>query len=274
MANYQALGTGPISFVDAHQKQQQIPLNAITFNAGNADASGWPLYTANKTIVDALLAQMVSQGLLTAGKQTAPTPSLTITAAQPGTTGNVIVVTFANPNPGAGTVDVTVSASEVYPGLASAGLAAALGTTPATANGIVYLESNNNKDPAAFSGNISGGPGFDCVVAAADADPAGAFTLAATNTTNAADASSIKIDVTLDPVPATTFTLTASWKKTQAGVSLATLETPATNPFAMLVSFAGPVGGSLPAAGTVTLQGGSAATSTPEQAATAQVFSS
>ena len=25
MANYQALGTGPISFVDAHQKQQQIP---------------------------------------------------------------------------------------------------------------------------------------------------------------------------------------------------------------------------------------------------------
>jgi hypothetical protein len=278
MANYQALGTGPVSFVDAHQKQQQIPLSAITFSAGDADASAWSLWSTissgDQGIVKALLTQLVSQGLLTPGTQTAPTPSLTVTAAQPGTTGNVIVVTFAAPNPAAGTVNVTVSANEVYPGLTLATLSSALGTSAATANGLVFLQGAPNKDPASFSGAISGGPAFDCLVTAADGDPAGAFTLAATNTTNPTDASNIQIEVTPDPLPATTFTLTASWKKPVTGATLAVLETPATNPFAMLVTFAGPVGGPLPAAGTVTLQGGAAATSTPEEAATAKVFSS
>lgn len=275
MANYQALGTGPVSFVDAHQKQQQIPLSAITFSAGDADASAWSLWSkissGDQDIVKAMLTQLVSQGLLTPGTQTAPTPSLTITAAQPGTTGNVIVVTFAAPNPAAGTVNVTVSANEVYPGLTLATLGNALGTSAPTANGLVYLAGPPVAAPENFTGKISLGAPFDCVVLDAAATGT-AFTLAATNTSKAPDAALIDISVTLDPTPATTFTVTASWTKTVTGATLTMLET--ANPFGMLVSFKGPAGGPLPAAGTVTLQGGAAATSTPEEAATAVVFSS
>src|SRR5271165_7516784 len=111
MASYQALGTGPISFLDVNQNQQEIPLSAITFGPGGADASAWPLYLANKGVVDALVKQFVAQGLLLPGAQTTATPSLTITATEPGSPGNSIAVTFANPSSSAGTVDVTVSAT-------------------------------------------------------------------------------------------------------------------------------------------------------------------
>jgi hypothetical protein len=68
--------------------------------------------------------------------------------------------------------------------------------------------------------------------------------------------------------------LQVSWTKTVTGVTLATLENNATNPFAILVSFTGAAGGPLPAAGTVSLLGGAAATSSPAVNATATVFSS
>jgi len=275
MATYQALGTGPISFVDANQKQQEIPLSAITFGPNGVDASAWPSYTANQTVIDGLLKQMVAQGLLSAGTQNAAIPSLSITAAEPGKTGNATTVTFANPSKSAGTVDVTVTANEVYPGLTLANIGDALGTSAANANGLVYLEHNNNKPPKSFSGNISGGPNFDCLVPEVGGDPAGAFTLkAAASGLSDTDAEAIKITATPDPSPATTFTLQASWIKTVAGVTLATLENNATNPFAILVSFSGVPGGPLPAAGTVSLVGGAAASSSPAVAAKATVFSS
>jgi hypothetical protein len=273
---YQALATGPVSFLDSNSNQREIPLTAIYFDSNGPNATAWLNLgdnSANAPIVNALLAQLAAQGLLTPGTQTTPTPSLIITAAEPGVTGNVTQVTISNVSTSAGTMTVAVSATEVYPGLTTDTIANVLGTSAETASGLVYLESNEDQPPAEFTGNIAA-PALNCAVpdAANLANPA--FTLAAANTAAAADAASISIHVAPDPLPATTFTITASWTKTQNDVTLLMLTTKATNPFAQLVTFKGPVGGPLPAPGTVTLQGGVGATSSPAQAASANVLSS
>jgi hypothetical protein len=272
MATYQAVGANPVSFVDGNQNQQEIPLTAITFGPNGPDASAWPSYTDNKSVIDALVKQLWDQGLLKAGTQNAPIPSLTVTAVTPGAIGNTIAVTFANPSAAAGTVDVTVSANEVYPGLAKDTIDDTLGTTAAKASGLVFVESNNDKAPKTFAGNISAGPSFNCLVPEPGGDPGGAFTLGATNPTNDPDAQLIKIAVDPDAAPATTFKLTVSWTKTAAAVTPAALKIIGTNPFAMLVTFSGP-GAALPAAGTVTLLGGADATSSKAVPAKATVFS-
>lgn len=276
---YQALATGPVSFLDSNSNQREIPLSAIYFDSNGPNASGWLSLggnsgnSANAPLVKALLAQLAAQNLLTPGTQTSPTPSLTITAAEAGGTGNAIQVTISNVSASAGMMTMMVSATEVYPGLTTATIAAALGTSAATASGLVFLESNNDQPPAEFTGTTAA-PALNCAVPEA-ANPANtAFTLAAANSADAADAANISIHIAPDPLPATTFTLTASWSKTESGVTLAMLATAATNPFALLVTFTSLAGGPLPAPGTVTLQGGAGATSSPPMAASANVLSS
>jgi hypothetical protein len=270
---YQALATGPISFLDTNSNQQEIPLSAIYFDSNGPNANSWPNYSENSALIQALLKQLVAQGLLKPGTQTTPTPALTITATEAGATGNVIQVTISNVSTSAGTMTMLVSATEVYPGLTTATIANALGTSAATANGLVYLQSNNDQPPAAFTGTIAT-PALTCAVPQAANSGETAFTLAAVDSADAADAANISITVAPDPLPATTFTLTASWKKTQNDVTLAMLTTAATNPFALLVTFTGPADGPLPAPGTVTLQGGAGATSSPAVAASASILSS
>jgi hypothetical protein len=270
MANFQSLGTGPVSFLDGNQSQQEIPLSAISFGPSGPDASAWPHYIANKTVVDALLKQMVLQGLLVQGTQTVASPSLTVTAATAGTAGNMITVTFSSPSASAGTVTVAVNATEVYPGLTPAALSTALAPSAAASTALVFLSSQaaGNPMPAAFTGAITG-PGFTLVVP--DAASAPAFTVGATD-----QSYTVNITVALDPPKPSspqTFTLTATGTKTAAGVTLATLQG-ATNPFELLVTFSGPTGGPLPAAGAVTLHGGSAASTTPASPAAASVLSS
>jgi hypothetical protein len=90
-----------------------------------------------------------------------------------------------------------------------------------------------------------------------------AFTLAATNSSDAADANLLGITIAPDTSnPLTAFALTVSWTKTET-VSLASLLTTSTNPFSYLVTFSG-TSGPLPVAGTVTLGGGN--TTTPASA--------
>jgi hypothetical protein len=271
---YQALATGPISFLDGNSAQQEIPLSDIYFDANGPNASQWlslGTNSSNANLVNALLAQLAAQNLLTPGTQATPTPALTITANEAGTTGNVIQVTISNVSASAGTMTVGVTATEVYPGLTTANIADALGTSTATSNGLVYLQSNNDQPPAAVTNQMLGAALIYTVVQAANAADT-AFVLAATDTTDAADAANISITVAPDPLPATTFTLTASWSKAVNDVTLSMLET--ANPFGLLVTFTGPVDGPLPAPGTVTLQGGAAATSSPAVAASASVLSS
>lgn len=274
---YQALGTGPVSFLDANSKQQEIPLSTLYFDS-NGPHTTWPSYATSpaptQKLIDALLQQLSAQGLLTPGTQVTPTPALTITATEPGTTGNVIQVTISNVSATANTMTVAVSATEVYPGLTTATIGDALGTSAAAANGLVYLQSNNGQPPAAFTGNISAPPDLNCAVPEAADSTKTAFVLAAADSADSADAVNISINVAPDPTPATTFTLTASWKKTQNDVTLPMLTTAATNPFGLLVNFTGPTDGPLPAPGTVTLQGGANASSSPAVPASVNLLSS
>jgi hypothetical protein len=273
MAYYSATGTGPVSFVDGNQSQQEIPLSEVFFTPNGVDASSWPLFSANATLVPALLAQLVAQGAISAGALPASPPSVTAIAAQAGTSGNSITISIASPSAATGTMTMTVTATEVYANLIPASLAGELGTSPATAGGLVYVsDPGTGGMPESFSGSISAGPAFDLAVPDASDNTKNAFTLTATNTSPAADAQLIQIKIVPDSSPTpTTFTMTASWTKTATGVTLASLAN--SNPFAYLVAFSGP-SGPLPAAGSITLKGGAAASGgNPAQQASASLLS-
>ncbi len=261
MAYYSVAGTGPVSFVDVNQNQLEIPLNEIFVTPNGVDASSWPHFGANSTLVPALLAQLVSQGAIAASTTPSTPPSMTATAAQTGTGGNSITISFASPSPAAGTVDITVTAKEVYKDLTPANIGTTLGSTAAGAEGLVYVsDPGTGEMPGTVTAaKIGAGPAFDLAVPeGADATKT-AFTLAATSQDPAADAQLITIDIVPDAgAPPTTFTLTASWTKTQTAVSLSSLATAASNPFAYLVTFSGH-SGPLPAAGSITLKGGTSA---------------
>lgn len=272
MAIYQALGAGPVSFLDGNQNQQELPLSAVFFTANGLDASASPLNTAaNQAVITALLQQMAAQGYLSPGAQPISPPSLEITALQAGPMGNSISVVFSNPSTSAGTIDIEVTATEVYPGVTPATLHEALGTSAATATGLVYFVSGNGNMPEALTKTI--GAGFELAVPEAADTTITAFTIAATNQSDAAEAD--KVTITVAPASGanpTSFTLTASWSATATGVTLQSLLN--TNPFAYLVSITGQ-SGPLPAAGTVTLKGGAAASgANPAVAASASVLAS
>jgi hypothetical protein len=270
MAYFQALGTGPISFVDANQSQQELPLSSVFFSANGVDASAAPLFgenasatPTNASILTALLPQLVSQGFLAAGTQTVTPAAMTATAVQAGTMGNSITVQFASPSASAGTVAVTVTATEVYTGLTmtAGALATALGNGPTTATGLVYLltESTDGEIPEQVSTPMGPDTSFQFSVPEAADNTKTAFTLAATNSSDAADANLLGITIAPDTSnPLTAFALTVSWTKTET-VSLASLLTTSTNPFSYLVTFSG-TSGPLPVAGTVTLGGGNTTT--------------
>jgi hypothetical protein len=273
MTYYSATGTSPVSFVDGHQNQVEIPLNEVFFTPNGVDASSWPLFSANATLVPALLAQLAAQGALSASAAAAAAPSQTATATQAGPMGNSITITFASPSPAAGTVTITVAAKEVYSDLTPGGLSGALGSTAATTGGLVFVsDAGTGGMPENFTGVISGGPDFDLAAPDASDHTKTAFKLAATNQTDDAAAQLIHIAIVPDSAPTpTTFTLTVSWTKTATGVTLASLAT--TNPYAYLVAFSGPTG-PLPAAGSISLKGGAAAAgANPAKAASASLLS-
>ncbi|UWZ81756.1 hypothetical protein [Occallatibacter riparius] len=257
MAYYSIAGTGPVSFVDVNQNQLEIPLNQIFVTPNGVDASSWPHFGANATLVPALLAKLVLQGAVSASTTPATPPSLTATAAHAGTGGNSITISFSSPSPAAGTVTITVAAKEVYKDMTPALIGTTLGTSAGAAEGLVYVsDPGTGEMPGTFSGAISAGPDFNLAVPEAADSSKTAFTLAATSQDPAADAQLIKLDIVPDAgAPPTTFTLTVSWTKTQTDVKLSSLS--ATNPFAYLVTFSGQ-SGPLPAAGSITLKGGAA----------------
>jgi hypothetical protein len=280
MAFYQAIGTGPISFLDGNDDQQELPLSAIYVGTGGADATSSPLYSensgANQSLINALLAQMISAGFLQPG---ATAVAITANAAIPGPGGNFITIAFSSPSASAGTVTVTVTATEVYKGLTPATIEAALGTTQATSGGLVYVDAaagapSGNMPVAVTGASLNAGTGFDLSVA--DVVAGTAFTLVATDVTDTADAALITVTVApiSPPTPAVAFDLTISWSKaTTAPISLKNLLT--TNPFSYVISFPTTTAtGPLPPAGSVTLSGGAAAagSTTPAVAASANIL--
>jgi len=257
MAYYSVAGTSPVSFVDDNQNQLEIPLNEIFVTPNGVDASSWPHFDANKALVPALLAQLVSQGSIAASTAPASPPTLTATAVQAGTGGNSITISFASPSATDGTVTITVAAKEVYMDLTPANIGTTLGTTAVAAEGLVYLSDPGlgEMPGSVTAAKLSAGPAFDLAVPELADNTKTAFTLAAASTD--AGVELIQIDIVPDAgSPPTTFTLTASWTKTATGVTLSSLTT--ANPYEYLVAFSGQ-SGPLPAAGSITLKGGAAA---------------
>jgi hypothetical protein len=263
MPQFQAVGPGPISLLNSTQAQIELPLSLVYFDSGVAKvSSAWTPYAANQAVVDALLKQLVSEGVIFAGTTvvSAPTPALTLTAVQQGNGGNFLSVTFANPNITVtpNTIDVTVTVAENFPGLTTATIGAALGTSDATANGLVFLASPPPGPAPAAATNVvtaSGGAPYqiDIPEASNSANTALALQVIAAAATTIATA--VKVSVVPDSSDPNTFALTVNWSQTATGQNLTTLEG-AGNPFSTLVTFSGPASGPLPAPGTVILQGG------------------
>jgi len=263
MAVYPAVGAGPVSFLDANQSEQQIPLSAI-FNTPNGwDATNWPPYlaaatAANQPLINALLAQLGSQGFLVPGNPPA-IPALsqpTATAAQPGAMGNSITVTFANPTLSTGVVDVVAKATEVYSGLTPSTIQSVLGTSASTASGLVYVSgAPDRKMPANLpGGTINSG---SKTLAVPDNAAGTAFTLAATTAPTASVTINVVVALSADQK---SFTLTVTCQLSETKVSLANLlnsGSTAATALAYLVSFGGAQSGPLPGSGTVSLSGGS-----------------
>jgi hypothetical protein len=271
MAVYPTLGTGPVSFVDANFDQQELPLSQI-FNSPNGwDVTTSPLYTtANQPVINALLLQLAAQGFVVAATQSlaaSPSaPQAKVTAVQAGPMGNFITVRFANVSLSAGTFDVTVTSTQVFPNLTPSSVGSgitvstALGNTVAAAVGLAYVsDAGDGFMPALYSG--AAGVVNDTVTPI----PGAAFTLAATVAAQAAN-------ITVNVAPgATTFTVTVVWSLTATSQTVADLLT--ANPFSYLVSFGGQ-NGPLPS-GTVTLTGGAnAAGANAAVAASASIYAS
>jgi hypothetical protein len=257
MAYYQAIGTGPVSFLDDNEEQQELPLSAIFIGPSGADASASPLDTAaNQPVINALLAQMISAGYLAP----AANPFLiTATAAQPGPSGNSITLTFSSPDKATGTFDASVTVTENYSALTTTTILSTL-AKGSSQSGLVYVEAGSGLMPVATAATaIGGASGLNI----ADTTSGTAFTLVPINTSDAADMDLIEIAVAPISPPTTpvAFNLTVSWTKAASGTTVAALT--GSNPFAYVISLAAVAPSSLlPAptlSGSVTLSGGSPA---------------
>jgi len=267
MAYCQAQGTSPVTFVDANQSQQQLPLSEIYFTPGGVDASMAPLYSGNSTasptnkaILDVLLSRLVSEGYLAPGTSSL---SMTIAAVQAGALQYAISVSFANPTD-TGAVDVTVSATQTVTGVTPGGLTAILGSTASASTSLAWVSGTENaKMPANVSQKAIGA---SLAVEAADNSET-AFTLE--TTLPGSDAQLVEATLAQD-VSGTTYTVTLSWTKTATAITMASLLSQ--NPFSYLVTVSG-VSGPPPASGTVELTGGAAASgASPAVPASANLY--
>lgn len=267
MTTIPALGGGPLTFVDATGKQFSIPLLFVTFpTAPGTPVLGGPL--AGNLEATTWLSYLNQQGLVTAGSSPTNPPAFSIAARDAGSAGNDITIAFSNiqldtANPSQTKLDVTVATTQTYPGLTTASIVTLLGTAPLAGSqpGLAYVGTPPTALPAATSAAaaFTGSP-------LAYAIPGTDGILLATHATPAEAADAALLTGAIAAATAAKFTLVLAWTKTAAGVALADLNAT----FAYLISVTAPPGpggfAHPPAAGTVTLQGGSDPTSTPTPA--------
>lgn len=262
MADTPATAMGPLEFTDQGQ-QFVIPLSALYFDAGVTLKTSSPLYAKHKQALDGWLAYLQSNGLVTPAPVAPPAPAMVITAADKGSAGNDIVISFSNvhedPNTHDTVFDATLTHTDTYPGLTPDTVGDVIGTSKGTGTrkGLVFVSSGGKPtQPANGSYPLSGGP-----PAAGDiSDGHGGKAFSVTTRSSDAESANTTVEVTAadDPSSPDTFTLTASWSKQATGIQVTDLETE----FASEITVAAPDGGQLapPAPGTVSLRGGSDAT--------------
>jgi hypothetical protein len=289
MTTIAALGSGPVGFVDANGKQYSIPLSFISYSsaAGTpAISSSWPGWNpapaptspaqSEQSVIGNWVSLLGTLGLISPAPLPPASPSFTVTAASPGSAGNDITINFTTLN-NDGTLNVTVSTTQVYKGLnydaaAANAIETVLGTTPSngTAPGLAYVSGTPNAVPNATSGAVN----FTANAGTYEFDLPGTTSgvLTASNNPTSADAGLITAAISNVNTTDGTFDLTLSWSKPATSVTPATLG----SQFSYLITVAAPSGGFGPAPAvpsSVTLVGGANASSSAAAAASATVIS-
>ena len=280
------IGNGPIGFTDSKGNQRFIPLSVLEFSDSEIDASKWSLYKANKTIVEALLRELVDNDFLRPGPSAPPKPAMILKAAFPGAAGNNIQVAFSNlkvdtTTPANTTFDARITAKDTYLGLSydsasPAFIKKVLGTETLTGTSpclIRVRDAETPSQPQKKSYPLSGGNATKKSSKGIDGDPTGtAFTVEAWK--NGDEGNSITATISDVDDATKTFKLVVELKQTPiTGIKLSQLPIKLAGS-GIVLEVKKPVGGdyALPALGTVGLSGGSdaKAASTAEATIVAQ----
>lgn len=282
-------GFGPFEFTNANGQQVSIPLTALKTDTSGAiviDTSVWkpaiPYGAADTAVITALLGEYATQQLMTAQAAAPLRPAMVLTAATPGVSGNniqatVVVHADSSGDPTLATLDITITETEAYKGIAVAGIAASLGdgTNAGSQPGLATVDPTSidkTKLPVALTATAFTGPADPTKHATLDIQDGSknkVFTLVA-RSAGAGGAVTTAAIANID-TGAGTFDLTLVWSATATGVKLASLAAD-TASLAYEVAFTPPPSGvwSLPAAGAgIALSGGAGAT-----AASATLFTS
>jgi hypothetical protein len=265
----QVLGSGPIGFTDGNGNQRFIPLSALNFVNREIKVDNWSLYTTNKTLVDALLKDLVEGGFLLPGTEAPIKPAMLIESAISGAAGNHIQVTFSNivvdsTTPANSTFDCTITAKDTYSGLSldftsSSFIKKVLGTETITGiiPSLVHLKDADKPSlPQKGIYDLTGGGDNTKASKAIDGDPSGtAFTLESSK--NGSDGQYIRATVADNPT-AQNLTLVVEWKQPVIkGIKVADLPNKLSgNGLVLKVSKPEGANFAIPTAGTIILSGG------------------
>jgi hypothetical protein len=279
MPELPVVAASPIPFSSSDGKYFLIPLSTIYLDAsGIVKADRWPLYATYQAIIDPLILNLRSSGVLEPGPEPPHKPAFQATAKTPGTSGIDLEIKIANvvpnkANPPASVADVTISETDTYPGIANDKLLDIIGNAAngGTRPGLVFVSSAaptllpsagnyamaaaNPGDPAKADVPKNGGAGTAFTLQTRDGGP---------------DAPSVAIQIKDVDTAQNTYTLVASWTKTQNAIAISAL----TAAFAYVVDIKAPPGGFLaPAEGKTTLSGGSDAIAVSPVKASAAILS-
>lgn len=214
------LSAGPVRFTNSTTGQfNLLPLLDFSYDSSGAIQGSGAVYLANKKALDAWLNEMASDGVIQPNTNPPPNSAMTITAQQSGSTGNDIVITFANPRPDPSTptntiYNVTLEEVDTYQ-LTLADLESVLGTTPGGGSqpGLVHVVANASPGlpkagswPLALSGGV-----YEFKLLQAD-DTTEAFTVEARGA-GGDGGQHIKVEVQSPNVSQGSFTLLVSFKK-------------------------------------------------------------
>ena len=280
MAELPAISSSPIAFSSQDGKYFLIPLNAVYFDInGVLKADRWPLYATYQAAIDPLMTELRRSGVLVAGPEPAQRPAIKATAKTVGSTGLLLKIEIANVvantgTPPASTADVKVTETDTYTALAvdkvieTIGNAANGGTRP----GLVFVSSAPPVDDLPKAGVYPMAAAVAGQPATADipkhAGAGNAFTLQTRD--GGADAPAVSIEIKDVNAGASTFTLVASWSKTQNAIAMTGLAAA----FAYVIDVVAPAGGfRAPAEGVTTLGGGADAVAVAAVKASAIVLS-
>jgi hypothetical protein len=263
----QVIGNGPVGFTDSTGNQKFIPLSALEFLDGQISAEKWPLYSQNKAIVDALLADLVEHGFLRAGPSPPAKPAMVLQAAVPGAAGNTIQVTFSKFNtsdPNNTTFEATITSTDIYPELSwddvsPAFITTVLGTDTliGTHSGLIRVkDASNSSQPKIKSYSLTtNGNSAPKAFAEIEGDPAGtAFTVEAWKAGD--EGKSITVTISEVDSGTKTFTLEVKLNHTITGIKMLPKDLEGSGIF-LEVKKPGVGDFATPAPGTVELRGGS-----------------